>query len=111
MNTATKITLAAFVGILSLGSQLQTVYAKQPQSHMAVARQHHQSSKTLALKVGSKGASVKQVQKTLQKEGFYKGTINGIFGNQMRSSVIAFQKSEHLRADGIIGPRTQAAMK
>ncbi|MGH2412868.1 MAG: peptidoglycan-binding domain-containing protein, partial [Microcystaceae cyanobacterium] len=43
--------------------------------------------------------------------GFYKGAINGIFSPEMQSAVIAFQKSEHIKPDGIIGHDTQAAMK
>ncbi len=115
MNTATKLTFAAVVGIFGLGSQLQTVYAKQyakqPQSHAAMTGQHNQAAKTPVLRVGSKGPAVKQLQEALQKQGYYKGPINGIFNPQVRSAVIAFQKSEHLTPDGVVGPKTQAAMK
>jgi|UPI000360EE89 peptidoglycan hydrolase-like protein with peptidoglycan-binding domain len=121
MNTATKLTFAVAVSIFGLSSQLQTVYAKQPQSHAAMTGQHNQAAKTpvqhnqaaktLVLRVGSKGPAVKQLQEALQKQGYYKGPINGIFNPQVRSAVIAFQKSEHLTPDGVVGPKTQAAMK
>ncbi|BAY08696.1 peptidoglycan-binding domain-containing protein [Calothrix sp. NIES-2098] len=69
------------------------------------------ANQTIALRLGSQGASVKVAQDFLKKQGFYTGNVNGVFDKQTRSAVIKFQKSKGLKADGIIGHRTLAAMK
>ncbi|MHC5599100.1 MAG: peptidoglycan-binding domain-containing protein [Nostoc sp.] len=63
------------------------------------------------LTVGSKGETVKTVQNSLKQQGFYTASVNGVFDNRTRAAVIKFQKSKGLRADGIIGHRTLAALK
>lgn len=57
-------------------------------------------------KYGSRGSEVKQVQTKLKELGYYKGSIDGIFGKQTKAAVIAFQKNCGLTADGIAGPKT-----
>jgi hypothetical protein len=57
------------------------------------------------LKVGSKGADVKYLQKKL---GI---TADGDFGPNTKASVVAFQKKHGLTADGIVGPNTWKAVK
>ncbi|MEH2026535.1 peptidoglycan-binding domain-containing protein [Nostoc sp.] len=63
------------------------------------------------LTVGSKGEIVKTAQNSLKQQGFYTASVNGVFDNKTRTAVIKFQKSKGLRADGIIGHRTLAALK
>ncbi|MBN3923979.1 peptidoglycan-binding domain-containing protein [Nostoc sp. NMS4] len=63
------------------------------------------------LTVGSRGETVKTVQNSLKQQGFYTGSVNGVFDNKTRAAAIKFQKSKGLRADGIIGRRTLAALK
>lgn len=62
------------------------------------------------LKIGSQGKAVKDVQAFLKQQKLYTGSIDGVFGQQMRSAVIAFQQSQHLSKDGFIGQKTWAAM-
>lgn len=57
-------------------------------------------------KMGSRGNEVRQIQTKLKQLGFYKGTVDGIFGTNTKNAVIAFQKSCGLTADGIAGPKT-----
>ena len=57
-------------------------------------------------KYGSRGNEVRQIQTKLKELGYYKGSVDGIFGKQTRSAVIAFQKNCGLAADGIAGPKT-----
>ena len=57
-------------------------------------------------KVGSRGNEVRQIQTKLKNLGYYKSTIDGIYGNNTKSAVTAFQKSCGLKADGIAGPQT-----
>ncbi|MFO1431964.1 MAG: peptidoglycan-binding protein [Candidatus Competibacteraceae bacterium] len=62
------------------------------------------------LKEGSSGPEVTKLQEKLKEVGFDPGAIDGDFGPGTEAAVIAFQKSEGLLADGIVGPRTQQAL-
>lgn len=52
------------------------------------------------------GSDVSAVQQRLQVLGYYKGDIDGVYGNLTRDAVIAFQQARRLTADGIVGPAT-----
>ena len=62
------------------------------------------------LQFGSRGAAVKLLQQALLREGFSPGAIDGEFGPGTQAAVLAFQQSRQMLADGIAGPRTQAAL-
>ena len=47
---------------------------------------------TLALKQGSTGSTVKQVQQKLKNWGYYSGAVDGIFGSGTRKAVVLFRK-------------------
>lgn len=57
-------------------------------------------------KYGSRGTEVRQIQTKLKQLGYYKGSIDGIYGTQTKNAVIAFQKNCGITADGIAGPKT-----
>ncbi len=65
---------------------------------------------TTVLKIGSRGNLVSQVQTRLKQQGLYTGVTDGIFERRTQRAVIAFQRSKGLRADGVVGRRTLAAM-
>ncbi|MBU7582880.1 MAG: peptidoglycan-binding protein [Nostoc sp. TH1S01] len=69
------------------------------------------AKRSTVLTIGSKGDAVKNAQTLLKQQGFYTASVNGIFDKNTRAAVIKFQKSKGLRADGIIGNRTLAALK
>ncbi len=48
------------------------------------------------LRPGDRGADVIEVQKRLTKKGYYEGTIDGIYGEAMKSSLISFLKSNNI---------------
>jgi len=63
------------------------------------------------LKTGSKGSAVKVLQCILNSSGASPAlTIDGIFGLKTKTAVMAFQKSHGLVQDGIVGPKTWAAL-
>ncbi|MEM9738850.1 MAG: peptidoglycan-binding protein [Pseudomonadota bacterium] len=62
------------------------------------------------LKVGDRSEAVRSLQEALLQLGYALGTPDGIFGNQTRRAVIAFQEEHGLGIDGKVGPQTQAAI-
>lgn len=61
-------------------------------------------------KIGSRSEEVKSIQKVLKSKGYYTGSIDGIFGTGTKKAVIAFQKDNGLKADGIVGEKTLKAL-
>lgn len=61
-------------------------------------------------KVGSTGSEVTQIQTRLKNWGYYKGSVDGIYGSRTKAAVEAFQRKNGLTVDGIAGPATLAAM-
>ena len=62
------------------------------------------------LRVGSEGDDVKALQQALLARGINCGAADGIFGPKTEAAVKRFQEREGLAADGIVGPMTMAAM-
>jgi len=63
------------------------------------------------IRIGSRGEAVRNAQSSLKQRGFYTASINGVFDNKTRAAVIKFQKSQGLKADGVLGNRTLAALR
>lgn len=57
-------------------------------------------------KIGSRGNEVRQIQKKLRELGYYKGSVDGIYGTGTQKAVKSFQKNCGITADGIAGPKT-----
>jgi len=64
---------------------------------------------TPTLKQGASGAAVKNLQTRLRAHG-YNVSVDGAFGPATASAVKQFQSSKGLSADGIVGPKTWAAL-
>lgn len=62
------------------------------------------------LRVGSEGDEVKALQQALLGKGINCGAADGIFGPKTEAAVKRFQEREGLAVDGIVGPMTMAAM-
>jgi len=62
------------------------------------------------LKQGANGADVLALQNALASRGFNPGVTDCNFGPGTLAAVIAFQQSEGMLADGIVGPATAAAL-
>lgn len=55
-------------------------------------------------------SQVKTVQTKLKRWGYYTGSVDGIYGSKTKAAVKSFQKKNGLTVDGIVGPKTAAAL-
>ena len=62
------------------------------------------------IRKGSKGESVRFCQERLNRHGFGPLTEDGDFGSGTERSAVQFQAANDLIADGIVGPKTYAAL-
>jgi putative chitinase len=62
------------------------------------------------LKLGSSGPDVVALQDALRAHGHDAGASDGSFGPGTLAAVIAFQRSQGMVADGVVGPNTAAAL-
>ena len=61
-------------------------------------------------KYGSRGSEVTKIQTKLKRWGYYKGSVDGIYGSKTVAAVKSFQRKNGLAVDGIAGKNTLAAM-
>jgi len=66
--------------------------------------------RTMLLRLGSRGEMVTMLQHKLQMLGYYHGSLDGIFGPLTATAVKGFQSAHGLTPDGIVGPKTMAAI-
>ena len=62
------------------------------------------------LAYGAKGEAVTQLQNRLRELGYLSGEADGIYGQDTRRAVSAFQRRNGLDQDGKAGPKTQAVL-
>lgn len=55
--------------------------------------------------------SPKRVQTALKNAGFYKGAVDGKIGRGTKRAIREFQKSNGLKADGVIGKETSLKLQ
>ncbi len=55
-------------------------------------------------------SETKTVQKKLKNWGYYKGSVDGIYGSKTKQAVRLFQKKNGLTVDGIVGKNTARAL-
>ena len=68
-----------------------------------------QAQETLS-QFGSTGTEVRQIQTALKKQGYYNGSVDGIYGSATQSAVRKFQAAKGLTVDGICGSATLSAL-
>ena len=56
---------------------------------------------------GKKSLSHKDIQLALKNAGFYNGSIDGKIGKNTKRAIREFQKTNGLKADGVVGPKTR----
>ena len=50
------------------------------------------------------------LQSALADMNIFNANIDGVFGPETRQSVIEFQQNHQLKSDGVVGPKTWAAI-
>ena len=78
--------------------------ATTPPAPVATTPAFTQAPKSIQL--GFKGEQVKELQKRLKELGYYKGSVDGDFGEKTEEAVKDFQKANKLTADGKVGENT-----
>ena len=64
-----------------------------------------------SLAYGMTGDKVKSLQRLLKEAGYFKGSVDGKYGNLTLRAVKRFQWAKGLRGDGIAGEKTMKALK
>lgn len=64
-----------------------------------------------AMKQGSRGSNVKQLQQNLIGLGYLEGSADGSYGSKTKAAVKEFQRDFGLSADGNAGEATQSALR
>ena len=62
------------------------------------------------LRKGSRGEAVKTLQEKLKKLGYYKASVDGVYGDDTIAAVKAFQERNKLTVDGVAGTSTLKAL-
>ena len=68
------------------------------------------SSAQGAVAWGSTGDTVRRIQQKLRQYGYMSGAADGVFGKETYDAVVFFQKRNGLKADGVVGNATAAAL-
>lgn len=105
--------IAAVVCALTASlAAISTVHSgyRNDKEKVAQAQEYSESVAAAILRQGSKGSEVKEVQRRLKTWGYYKGSVDGVFGAGTKAAVVAFQKKNGLKADGVVGKATYKAL-
>lgn len=57
------------------------------------------------------GSDVLRVQRILQEIDYYQGPLDGIYSQELKKAIIAFQRDYGLIADGVVGTNTYKALE
>ena len=100
-----KIVNITIVGIVIFATAFTAIYL-----FGGFGTGENEAEAATVVKQGSTGKTVRSIQTKLKSWGYYKGSVDGIFGAQTKIAVKNFQKKNGLTADGVVGKRTADAM-
>ena len=104
-RTIKRACVAALVALVALPIGASTASASVGE----IAAELPAAAPFESVRLGSRGERVLQVQYVLRSLG-YSLSVDGQFGRRTETAVKSFQTSRQLRADGIVGPNTWAAL-
>jgi murein L,D-transpeptidase YcbB/YkuD len=96
------------MGTATASPSAQQDYLKSSKQRLYQAKAGKRSG--FSLQPGDKGLEVEQLQEALKKAGVYKGPIDGIYDEDVKIAVRAYQQAKNLSADGVAGATTMDAM-
>ncbi|OGX68654.1 MAG: spore cortex-lytic enzyme [Paenibacillus sp. RIFOXYA1_FULL_44_5] len=94
MYTFSKLKVLVSVALI-----LSLLFVIPPQSADSFSKQ--------IVKIGAAGSDVYELQGRLTYIGYYKGSIDGVFGWKTYNSVRTFQWKFGMKVDGVVGPKTK----
>ncbi len=101
---------ASFCGLLAVGSIAPTAAVAQiPTPEQINSNSPIAQTGAIvrpAIKLGSRGSSVSELQAALKLLGFYSETVDGIFSQSTAAAVSKFQEAAGIAPDGIVGQDT-----
>lgn len=75
--------------------------------NLAAHGQQQRVTHSATIRSGESGNHVRDLQKRLTQEGFYSGSISGVFDSATARAVKEFQAMHLIDPDGVVGPRTR----
>jgi N-acetylmuramoyl-L-alanine amidase len=100
----------SFCGLLAIGSIASApAVAAQPTSEQSNSNSPIAQTGAIvrpALKLGSRGSEVMELQAALKLLGFYSDNVDGIFAQSTATAVSKFQEAAGTTSDGIVGQDT-----
>lgn len=91
-------------------SDVETNLGKEETKKEEAKQEEKSNGNKNTLQRGSKGIKVEELQKKLIYLKYDPKGADGSFGTNTEKAVIAFQKANGLKPDGIVGPKTQAML-
>ncbi len=86
----------------------RTLVAAYARYRELAAGTHQQSfSASASLRPGESGNHVRELQKRLQQEGLYSGSVTGFYDAETQRAVREFQSMHLVDPDGVVGQRTR----
>ncbi len=89
-----------------------------PQTQAALKRSCSSRRRTVSadicrrgLRSGCDGPAVRELQRNLRAIGVYNGPVTGRFRELTNNAVVRFQRRNNIPAIGVVGPRTQRAIR
>jgi len=104
-----EITIEDFLKHLTPALPRYAVLQKALKKYELLASQDSQPflADQTTLRPGFKGDSIERLQKRLQQEGYYDGSIDGYYDAATQAAVQRFQKAHMQDPDGVVGPGTR----
>ena len=96
--------------LTALNQRVDQLSAEQQASDADSGSPAGASSAGFTKPAARKSLSVRQIQQALSSAGFYGGPMDGKEGPKTRKAVREFQQAKGLKADGVVGSETRAAM-